>query len=158
MIETDYSNTCISIKLASQEVSVLVLRIFEDFLICHLLIEKQVVLLDHLDEELVVATNVGNVLRSCLAWSEDIRPDCDSHVVRSHLVIWLMLNYHPEHFDVELQSVKIDLRQLVDPVLELKQCEYQLNILVRREWLLIFNLRDPEKLVVEVVRDQWVFH
>ena len=116
------------------------------------------VLLDHLDEELVVAAHVGDVFRSCLAWSENIRPNCNSHVVRCHLVIGLVLDYHPEHFYVKLQSVKIDLRQLVDPVLELKQCEYQLNILVRGEGLLVLNLGDPEKLVVEVVWDQRVFH
>ena len=119
MIEADYSNACIGAQFASQEVSMLVFSIRENVLICYKLIEEQVVLLDHLDDELVVAANVGNVLWSGASRTEDVWPDGDCHVVRGHLVIWLMLDYHSKHVDVELQRVKMDLRKLVYPVLEL---------------------------------------
>ena len=92
------------------------------------LIEKQVILLDHLDNQLVVAAHIQNVFGPSGFWSEDVWSDTNCQVVRCHFVEWLILHNHLEDLNVEFKRVKIDSWQLLNPVLELQQRENELDI------------------------------
>ena len=92
------------------------------------LIEKQVILLDHLDDQLVVAAHIRDVFGPSRFWSEHVWPDSNCHVVRWHFVEWLILHNHLEDLNVEFKRVKIDSWQLLNPVLELQQRENELDI------------------------------
>ena len=92
------------------------------------LIEKQVILLDHLDDQLVVAAHIRDVFGPSGFWSEHVWPDSNCHVVRWHFVEWLILHNHLEDLNVEFKRVKIDSWQLLNPVLELQQRENELDI------------------------------
>ena len=92
-------------------------------MVLNCLIEKQMILLDHLDNQLVVAAHIRDVFRPSRPRSEDVWPNCNRHVVGRHFVEWLILHNHLEDLNMEFQRVKIDFWQLLNPVLELQQSE-----------------------------------
>ena len=51
-------------------------------MVLNILIEKQVILLDHLDDQLVVAAHIRDVFGPSRFWSENVWPDSNCHVVR----------------------------------------------------------------------------
>ena len=118
-VNVDLTNAGVGAEIFAQQISLSVLSFLYDMVVLSVLIEKQIVLLDHLDYEFVVASHIRDIFGPGLLWSEHVRPNSDCHVVRGHFVERLIFHNHFEDLDVEFEGVKVDLWQLLDPVLEL---------------------------------------
>ena len=143
----------VSVEVAREELPIIIFGILDDLDVVLLPIEEDVVLLDHLDDELVVAAHVRDVFGSGAPGPENVGAHGDRHVVSGHFVEGLVLDDHFEDINVEFKRVEVDLWQFVDPKFQLEQREDELDVGVVELRTLSFDVGFPEELIVKVVRD-----
>lgn len=132
---------------------IFIFGLLDDLDVVLLPVEKNVVLLDHLDNELVVAAHVRDIFISCALGPENVWAHCDRHVVSRHFVERLVLDNHFEDIDVEFKRVEVYLWQFVDPIFQLEELEDELHVGVAELRSLPLDLGFPKELVVKVVWD-----
>lgn len=158
LAKVNLADTCISVEFARKELSFFISGLPDDLSVVVLSIEQNVVLLNHLDYQLVVAANVCDIIRFCMLRTEHIWTHGDCHVVCGHFVQRLVLNNHFEHIDVELKRVIVDLWKFIDPVFEFQECKYELYVGVFKIRTVLLDISLPEELLVKLVRNERVFH
>ena len=78
-------------------------------------------IVDHFDQQVIEDADLILIALLVAFRSENIWPDSDRHVVRVHLVHWLVVNNFLEKLNVELEGVEVERRELIEQVFDVEE-------------------------------------